>query len=91
MSSRQEATLSAASPGIVTELFVRAGDTVAAGDLLVQLDDADLVSRVTSAQQNLTLQEANLAALEEGASAADIAAAEAARAKCRQPAGFATG
>lgn len=78
VSSRQEATLSAASPGIVTELFVRAGDTVAAGDLLVQLDDTDLASRVTSAQQNLALQEANLTALQEGAAAADIAAAEAA-------------
>ena len=78
VSSRQEATLSAASPGIVTELYVRAGDTVAAGDLLVQLDETDLASRLTSAQQNLTLQEANLAALQEGAAAADIAAAEAA-------------
>ena len=70
--------LSAATPGIVTDVFVRAGDKVEAGDVLVQLDSAALSLQVERAQQNLALQEANLEALLEGASAADITAAEAA-------------
>lgn len=70
--------LSATTPGIVEDIFVRAGDEVEAGDVLVQLDSAALSLQVERAQQNLALQEASLAALLEGSSAEDIAAAEAA-------------
>jgi HlyD family secretion protein len=72
----QKAGLSANAPGLVTDVYVRVGDQVLTGDAMVQLDTADLVFGVERARQNLALQEANLAALLDGAAAEDIAAAE---------------
>ena len=74
----QSAGLSANAPGLVTEVSVRAGDEVRAGDTLVQLDITGLLLGVERAQQNLALQEANLAALLSGATSEEITAAEAA-------------
>ena len=70
--------LSAATPGIVDEVFVHAGDLVTAGDILAQLDSDALSLQVERAQQNLALQEISLEALLEGSLAEDISAAEAA-------------
>ena len=74
----QRANLSANAPGLITDVFVRAGDEVLTGDTLVQLDTAGLALGVERAQQNLALQEANLAALLDGVAVEDIVAAEAA-------------
>jgi HlyD family secretion protein len=75
---RRSANLTADLPGRVEEVRVRIGDTVTAGDVLLQLDTTDLALNVAVAEQNLKLQEANLAGLVEEPGAADITAAEAA-------------
>jgi len=74
----QTANLSAQSTGIVQDVMVSVGDTVQAGDPLAQLDTTDLEFMVARMEQNLTLQQANLDSLQDGATAEDIAAAEAA-------------
>ena len=74
----QSAGLSANAPGLITDVYVRAGDEVRAGDTLVQLGTSGLALGVERAQQNLALQEANLATLLSGATVEEIAAAEAA-------------
>ncbi|VAW33223.1 Probable Co/Zn/Cd efflux system membrane fusion protein [hydrothermal vent metagenome] len=76
--STQLTNLSAETPSIVQEVMIRVGDTVQAGDVLVQLDTANLEFRVARMQQNLILQEVNLEALQNGATEEEIAAAEAA-------------
>ncbi len=76
--ARQAALLSVLQPGVVELVHVTAGTPVKAGDPLVQLSRRDLALQVERMQQNVTLKEAELAALLDGASAADIAAAEAA-------------
>ena len=63
---------------MVEAVLVEVGDSVQAGDTLVQLDSDTLLFAVEKAEQNLTLQEANLTALQTGATEEDIAAAEAA-------------
>jgi HlyD family secretion protein len=74
----QSAILSVEQPGTVAAILVAEGSTVATGDPLLQLDQRDLALQVERMQQNVTLKEAELQALRDGASAADIAAAEAA-------------
>ncbi len=75
---QREATLALGISGRVAEVYVKSGDKVAAGDLLVKLEADGLQRAVRSAEQALAIQEANLAELEEPAAAEDIAAAEAA-------------
>lgn len=77
ISAQRVASLSITTPGRVAAVYVRVGDAVQAGDSLMQLETADLILNVTSAEQNLRLSEARLAALNEPPAAADIAAAEA--------------
>jgi HlyD family secretion protein len=60
---QREATLTAATLAKVTEVFVRKGDTVSAGDLLVQLDNESLLLDVNAAAETLALAEARLADL----------------------------
>ena len=74
----QTASLSVDSAGIVTDIYVRTGDQVSAGEPLVQLDRTDLLISVAQAEQTVALQETNLQALLNGSRAEDIAAAEAA-------------
>ncbi len=74
----QTANLSAQTTGIVQDVMVSVGDTVQAGDMLAQLDTTDLAFAVARAEQNLTLQEANLTTLLDGATDEEIASAEAA-------------
>lgn len=76
--ARREAALTAETPGTVTAVNVRLGDRVQAGDVLVQLDTADLELAVANAEQTLRLRRASLDNLLADAEAADVAAAEAA-------------
>lgn len=80
---RREATLSHGRMGQIESVFVRVGDRVQGGDILVQLDTTDLELNVALAEQNLLLKEATLADLLKGASQAEIAAAEAALASAQ--------
>ena len=73
----QTANVSVASWGVVTDLFVEAGEIVAAGDPLLQMETANLQIQLERAEQAVALQEANLAALINGSRPEDIAAAEA--------------
>lgn len=76
----REVSLSLADgpPGRVEQVYVRVGDTVQAGDVLLQLDTADLLLNVAAAGQNLLLKQASLAGLLETPGDAEIAAAQAA-------------
>jgi RND family efflux transporter MFP subunit len=76
--AQREAQLSLDVSGTVAAVYVREGDSVLEGDVLVQLDTAALERAVATAEQNLIIQEANLAELLDGASAEDIASAQAA-------------
>ncbi len=78
VTARREASLSAEMSSVVTEVKVRVGDEVAAGDVLVQMATTDLALNVTNAELNLRLREASLADLLADPYAADIASAEAA-------------
>ena len=70
--------LSMGASGQIAEIFVRPGDWVAAGDILIQLEADALGRAVRSAEQSFAIQEANLAQLRKGATEEDITAAEAA-------------
>ncbi len=81
--SGQEAALSAKTPARVDGIFVRVGDAVQAGDVLMQLDGSDLALNVDIARQNLFIKEANLADLLAPAEESDILAAETAVSSAR--------
>ncbi len=74
----READLALGISGRVEEVLVQVGDEVQAGDVLVTLERGALERNVTSAEQSLLIQEANLAEMRRGAAPSDIAAAEAA-------------
>ncbi|MCP5095068.1 MAG: efflux RND transporter periplasmic adaptor subunit [Chloroflexi bacterium] len=74
---QRDASISVESPGIVTAVNVRIGDSVQASDILVQLDTANLEIGVANAEQTVAIAEARLENLLTPASATDIAAAEA--------------
>lgn len=76
--ARREARLATADTGEVSQVLVSVGDTVQEGDPLLILDTGALERAVTSAEQTLAIQEANLAALIAPPTAQDLAAAEAA-------------
>lgn len=75
--TQRDAQLALTGGGEVAELFVQEGDTVTAGDPLLQLDTAAIERSVASAEQALAAAQANLAAATAPPSAADLAAAEA--------------
>lgn len=83
IASRRDAQLALTASGIVDEIYVEVGDTVAAGDSLLKLDTTALERAVASAQQSLIVQENNLATLLAPAATAEIASAEAAVANAR--------
>lgn len=64
-------------PGIVTHVSVSRGDAVKAGQVLAQLDDADLLLAVQQATDALTVAELNRQKLLAGPTANDIAVANA--------------
>lgn len=74
----QLADLALLRGGTVSDIYVAVGDSVNAGDPLVQLETAALERDVASAAQAVVIQETNLATLLEPATEADLAAAEAA-------------
>ena len=71
------ATLESSATARVTDVHVRAGQQVAAGEALVTLDATDLELNVRAAQGNLRQAEAQLADLLGEPTAAELAAAEA--------------
>ena len=75
---QRDASLTLRTAGRVETVSVRVGDQVQAGDVLVQLETAALERAVRQAEQNLAIQQANLAELRKGPSAEELAAAEAA-------------
>ena len=80
---QREAVLTASSAARVMSVPVRIGDSVQAGDLLVQLDSTDLQFDLDNAQQTVTLAQIRLDELRAPASDADIASAEAALASAQ--------
>lgn len=56
----------APAPGVVKSVFVETGQKVRAGDPLLKLDDADVVSRIASATATLRTAEANASDLQQG-------------------------
>ena len=75
---RHQARLSFDSPGRVKQVLVHAGDHVEAGQALIELEQDDARASVLLAEQDLAIQEANLAALQKSAYPEDVAAARAA-------------
>lgn len=75
---QRSAALAVQTPGRVEAVLVQQGDTVEAGEALVQLETDELQAAVNSAQQDLALQEANLEDLTAEPLPEEIAAAEAA-------------
>ena len=73
----QSANLSMSAGGIVVDLEVEEGDEVAAGQLLVRLDDAQQRVGVAQAQANLQRAQANLDQLLAGARVQEVAQAQA--------------
>ncbi|GJM42436.1 MAG: secretion protein HlyD [Ardenticatenaceae bacterium] len=73
----QLANLALLRGGTVAEIFVDVGDSVKAGDPLVQLETAALERNVANAAQAVVIQETNLATLLQPATEANLAAAEA--------------
>lgn len=58
----------APAPGVVEQIFVKVGDHVTPGELLVQMDDTDAKARVATARANLTAAEAGLSEIQQGGS-----------------------
>ena len=75
---QHEAALSAAAPGRVEAVNVRIGDTVQAGDILIQLETTSLELDVAGAEQTLAMAEAGLVDLLKPAEDYEIVSAEAA-------------
>ncbi len=74
----KQATLAFDTPGTVAEILAQEGQWVQAGQPLIRLDTAALERAVRSAEQNLAIQEANLAKLKREPADEDVSAARAA-------------
>ncbi len=75
---RRQARLSFDASGRVQQVLVHAGDQVEMGQALVELEQDDLRASVQLAEQDLVVQQANLAALQKGPDESDVAAARSA-------------
>ena len=73
----REASLAFETGGRVAELLVQEGDSVAEGDVLIQLDDVIPQASLAAAEANLANAQANLADVKAGATSEDIAQAQA--------------
>lgn len=58
----------AEGPGVVAKIYVRVGEKVKAGDLLIKMDDADAVARLAAAKAALTTAQASMHDLQQGGS-----------------------
>jgi HlyD family secretion protein len=91
---QQVLDLTFTSSGLISEVLVKIGDTVSAGQPLARLDTRDLELRVEQSAAQLAQAQANLDRLRAGPTEADIAAAEAqlaqAQAQLRQTMGNVT-
>lgn len=58
----------APAPGVVEKIYVRVGDRVSVGQMLLQMDDTDAKARLATAQSNLTTAQAGLAEIQQGGS-----------------------
>lgn len=58
----------APAPGVVEKIYVKIGDHVSAGQMLVQMDDTDAKARLATARANLTSAQAGLAEIQHGGS-----------------------
>jgi HlyD family secretion protein len=74
---QRHATLSMAASGIVAEILVEEGDHVAAGQVILRLQDGHQRAAVAQAEAALASVEAQLANLQAGARSQEIAAGEA--------------
>lgn len=72
-----ELSLNFLSPGKIIVVSATVGQTVKQGDVLAKLDDSDYVIKLREANANLAVAQARLDKLLAGASAEDIAVAEA--------------
>jgi len=77
VSARREAALTFDLSGRVSEVHVSEGDEVQAGQLLMALDTTDAETEVAQARLSLAINEAQLAKLRAGPTAAELAAAQA--------------
>lgn len=73
----REARLSLQTSGLLMRAYVKVGDEVAAGDVLLEVESSALEQRLNEARLNLEIQQLQLAQLEAGASAEDLAIAQA--------------
>ncbi|MBN1246785.1 MAG: efflux RND transporter periplasmic adaptor subunit [Anaerolineae bacterium] len=73
---KDKVTLSFEIGGRIAEVHVAFGDAVTAGQILAELDTTDLELQVRSAEAGLAAAQAQLAQLQEGPVAEEIAAAE---------------
>ncbi len=78
IAAQRSADIALTTAGRVARVAVTVGDSVQAGDILVELETDTLRRQVESAQQALIIQQANLEELLHGATAMDVAAAQAA-------------
>ncbi len=62
----------APAPTTIKKIWIKAGDQVKAGQLLVQLDDADARAEAAKAQAQLRASEAELAAVKSGGSQEEV-------------------
>ena len=58
----------ASAPGVVAKIYVKVGQKVKTGDLLLKMDDSDAVARLATANAALRTAQANLHDLEQGGS-----------------------
>lgn len=73
----RQVQLSLETPGRVEKVGAHVGDSVKQGEVLIELEDTALQWAVRSAQQDLAIQEANLAALAKEPEPEHVAAAKA--------------
>ena len=76
LAAGSDSSLSFASSGVVTEVLVKAGDYVRAGDVLARVDTTALDSQVRSAELDLRAAQASLVALQAPPTELDIAMAQ---------------
>lgn len=64
----------AAAPGVVAKIYVKVGQKVKAGDLLIRMDDADALARVAAANAALRTAQASTHDLGQGGSQGELIA-----------------